>query len=124
MLNGQMRYGVVSRFIDELPETLCKWLTPRGGGYNAGFTPRSDLWSDVREPASPYSPRRSPVVREAAPAYGGYAFNIGQNVRHAKFGEGVVLGCEGRGADARVQVKFRDEGVKWLALEYAKLQTV
>jgi DNA helicase-2/ATP-dependent DNA helicase PcrA len=124
MLNGQMRYGVVSRFIDELPEALCKWLTPRGGGYNLGFTPRTDFWSDVREPANPSSVRRSSVVREAAPAYGGYPFNIGQNVRHAKFGEGVVLGCEGRGADARVQVKFRDEGVKWLALEYAKLQSV
>jgi hypothetical protein len=27
-----------------------------------------------------------------------------------------------RGADARVQVNFRDSGVKWLALEYAKLE--
>jgi DNA helicase-2/ATP-dependent DNA helicase PcrA len=124
MLHGQMRYGMVSRFIDELPEALCKWLTPRGGAYHQGFAPRTDLWSDVREPANPSSLRRSAVVREAAPAYGGYAFNIGQNVRHAKFGEGVVLGCEGRGADARVQVKFRNEGVKWLALEYAKLQSV
>ncbi len=43
------------------------------------------------------------------------------NVAHAKFGQGVILGCEGNGADARVQVKFRDTGVKWLALEYAKL---
>jgi DNA helicase-2/ATP-dependent DNA helicase PcrA len=126
MLHGQMRYGMVSRFIDELPEALCKWLTPRGGAYHQGFAPRTDLWSDVREPANPSSLRRSAVavVREAAPAYGGYPFNIGQSVRHAKFGEGVVLGCEGRGADARVQVKFRNEGVKWLALEYAKLQSV
>ena len=28
----------------------------------------------------------------------------------------------GRGADARVQVNFRDAGVKWLALEYARLE--
>jgi DNA helicase II / ATP-dependent DNA helicase PcrA len=124
MLNGQMRYGVVSRFIDELPEALCKWLTPRGGSYKQAYTPRAEPWSDVREAANASSLRRGSVVREAAPAYGGYAFNIGQNVRHAKFGEGVVLGCEGRGADARVQVKFRNEGVKWLALQYAKLQSV
>ena len=42
-------------------------------------------------------------------------------MQHAKFGEGVVLNFEGRGLDARVQVKFRSDGVKWLALQYAKL---
>ena len=51
-------------------------------------------------------------------------WHIGQNVEHAKFGEGVVLNMEGSGADARVQVKFRKAGSKWLALEYAKLTAV
>jgi hypothetical protein len=40
---------------------------------------------------------------------------------HAKFGAGVIINAEGRGADARVQVNFRNGGMKWLALEYAKL---
>jgi DNA helicase-2/ATP-dependent DNA helicase PcrA len=35
---------------------------------------------------------------------------------------GVIIDAEGRGNDARVQVNFRDTGVKWLALEYAKLE--
>ena len=61
-------------------------------------------------------------MRKPSPSFGGLPFAIGKNVRHAKFGEGVVLSCEGRGNDARVQVKFRNEGVKWLALEYARLQ--
>ena len=43
-------------------------------------------------------------------------------MRHAKFGVGVIIGAEGRGSDARVQVNFRDAGVKWLALEYARLE--
>ncbi len=42
-------------------------------------------------------------------------------MRHSKFGVGVIIDAEGRGDDARVQVNFRDAGVKWLALEYAKL---
>jgi DNA helicase-2/ATP-dependent DNA helicase PcrA len=46
---------------------------------------------------------------------------IGMNVTHAKFGVGVVVSAEGRGADARVQVNFMDAGMKWLLLEYAKL---
>ena len=48
-------------------------------------------------------------------------FRIGQNVQHAKFGQGVIVSAEGRGADARVQVNFGAQGMKWLALEYAKL---
>ena len=48
-------------------------------------------------------------------------WRIGQNVVHPKFGAGVIVNAEGRGADARVQVNFKREGTKWLALEYAKL---
>jgi DNA helicase-2/ATP-dependent DNA helicase PcrA len=43
-------------------------------------------------------------------------------VSHARFGSGVIVNAEGRGADARVQVNFRNAGLKWLALEYAKLE--
>ena len=52
----------------------------------------------------------------------GPGWRIGQSVRHAKFGLGIIIDAEGRGGDARVQVNFRDAGVKWLALEYAKLE--
>ena len=36
----------------------------------------------------------------------------------------VVIDFEGRGLDARVQVRFASEGTKWLALQYAKLTAV
>ena len=45
----------------------------------------------------------------------------GQAVYHTKFGEGMIVDLEGSGADARVQVNFGREGVKWLALSVAKL---
>jgi len=48
-------------------------------------------------------------------------WRIGQSVVHATFGAGVIVSAEGRGADARVQVNFRNSGLKWLMLEYAKL---
>jgi len=45
------------------------------------------------------------------------------NVRHAKFGVGVVVNVEGQGDDTRVQINFGGaNGMKWLALEYAKLE--
>jgi DNA helicase-2/ATP-dependent DNA helicase PcrA len=51
-------------------------------------------------------------------------FALGQRVIHAKFGEGVVMNCEGSGAHARVQVNFDGVGSKWLVVAYANLQTL
>jgi DNA helicase-2/ATP-dependent DNA helicase PcrA len=50
------------------------------------------------------------------------AIKLGQRVSHAKFGEGVVLHCEGEGNQARVQINFADAGAKWLMLTYANLR--
>jgi len=52
----------------------------------------------------------------------GLPWRIGQSVVHAKFGTGVIVSAEGRGPDARVQINFRNSGLKWLMLEYAKLE--
>jgi DNA helicase-2/ATP-dependent DNA helicase PcrA len=48
-------------------------------------------------------------------------FRLGQRVLHTRFGEGVVLGLEGYGAHARVQVNFSGAGSKWLVIAYANL---
>ena len=104
MLHGQTRYNIASRFLEELPAQLVKRL-------NKGRAPGSfAVGRPGGEPsAGPYAaPPPSP-------------WRIGQNVIHPKFGPGVIVNAEGRGADARVQVNFRSEGLKWLALEYAKL---
>ena len=50
--------------------------------------------------------------------------HLGQHVRHAKFGEGVIMNCEGQGSSARVQVNFSRAGSKWLVLAYANLESV
>lgn len=106
MLHGQTRYCMPSSFLDEIPESLMRKLNKKA------------------EPAS------------SVPAYGsfggGYAepasapgLRVGQTVEHAKFGVGVIVSTEGRGADARVQVNFGGAaGMKWLSLEYAKLTPV
>ena len=50
------------------------------------------------------------------------SLKLGQRVRHAKFGDGVVLNLEGQGTNARVQVNFERQGTKWLMMGYANLQ--
>ena len=108
MLHGQTRYNLASRFLEEVPQQLMKWLTPRFSRQKA-FAP------DFSRTAQPFPLKKAPS-REVG------GFRIGQNVVHPKFGSGVIVDLEGQGADVRVQVNFRDHGLKLLALAVAKLQ--
>ena len=51
----------------------------------------------------------------------GHGFRIGQSALHPKFGRGVIVDAEGSSTEGRLQVNFGRQGMKWLALEYAKL---
>jgi len=108
MLHGQTRYSLPSRFLEEIPEGLKKWLTPR-------FARRTDFSFQA---AAPKKPERF-FQAKTADAVG---FRIGQNVTHPRFGAGVIVDAEGDGGDARVQVNFGRQGTKWLAVAVAKLQ--
>ncbi len=100
MLHGQTRYNVESRFVEEIPSATLKRIN-----------------SKDKESASTVMPR-IPNRRMAATIGG---FRIGQQVSHPKFGIGVIVQADGNGQDAMVQVNFSHEGLKWLALEFAKL---
>ncbi len=63
-------------------------------------------------------------ARAAARFDRGVVWRIGQTVAHARFGEGVIVSIEGQGNDARAQINFGREGLKWLALSVAKLEAV
>ena len=102
MLHGQVRYNVPSRFFDEIPTALVRWLSPKRAESAAAATIAESGRYEARAERA--------------------GWRIGQSVKHAKFGLGIIIDAEGRGTDARVQVNFRDAGVKWLAIEYAKLQ--
>jgi len=108
MLHGQTRFNLASRFLEEVPQALMKWLTPRFSRQKA-FAP------DFSRTTQPF-PLKKPGSREVG------GFRIGQNVVHPKFGSGIIVDAEGQGTDARVQVNFGGQGVKWLALAVAKLQ--
>ncbi len=115
MLHGQTRYCLPSSFLDELPEALLQRINTvpawSAGSYSTG-------WSEA--PAVDMTTRVSARAAGAAESAGG--FHVGQSVVHAKFGAGVILAAEGRGEEARVQVRFGQAGTKWLALAYAKLE--
>jgi DNA helicase-2/ATP-dependent DNA helicase PcrA len=99
LLHGQTRYCLPSAFLDELPPELLRKV-----GRAAA----------VARPVAAGS-------GQAAVSAGAGALRVGQNVRHARFGVGVIVSAEGSGPEARVQVNFGAGGMKWLALEYARL---
>jgi len=103
-LFGSETYCLPSRFINEIPKALIDEIRPRPGIS----TPRE-------------SRAAAPLVQRAASAGG---LHLGQQVRHQKFGDGVVTNCEGQGSHARVQVNFSTAGSKWLVLAYANLENV
>ncbi|MGD8913502.1 MAG: DNA helicase II [Candidatus Thiodiazotropha sp.] len=97
-LHGSDSYPLPSRFIREMP---------------------AELMSEVRAgPATSQPIYGTPAHLEVGALSG---FSLGQRVRHAKFGEGVVLNAEGQGRSARVQVNFEEVGSKWLVVAYANL---
>ena len=74
--------------------------------------------------ARPVSYATRPSSGPAKLADNGTGFVLGQRVAHKKFGEGVVLGFEGLGPQARVQVNFRSGGAKWLVMQFAGLSAL
>ena len=85
MLHGQTRYNVASRFLDEIPAEVVKWLTPRG----AAASRRQRLAAE-------------PLARDQGAEGGGRrAVPHRPGVVHPKFGQGVIVNAEGSGTDAR-----------------------
>lgn len=134
MLHGQTQYGVVSRFVEEIPAELCKWivLPEKAATYNhyassgrqnqygsGGSNNYGGNHFGVRPPDAGFNGQ----VDSARAKFEGNnsPYKTGANVSHAKFGDGVVIAIEGLGDDSRIQIKFRDHGPKWLLLSLAKL---
>ena len=98
LLHGQTRYCLPSVFLDELPAELLQRSSRASGTPRATGTPAGK--------------------QQTA---GDSGLRIGQSVRHARFGVGVIVASEGAGEQARVQINFGNGGMKWLALSLARL---
>jgi len=99
-LHGMDNFSQPSRFISEIPQDFVEEVRPR-----------------VKVSRPMHAPRHS----RASSAGDELGIRLGQRVRHGKFGDGVILNCEGQGAHARVEVNFETAGTKWLVLSYANL---
>lgn len=95
---GREEYHRPSRFLQEIP---------------------AELLDEIRQSGRPQYQNFATTAPIRAQHESGW--QLGQNVQHAHFGAGVILAIEGQGAHTRVQVKFAEQGTKWLVLAYANL---
>lgn len=101
-LHGRDDFAIASRFIRELPPALVDEVRAR--------------FSVTGPDAAGSGLGESPATQAE--------FGLGERVQHSRFGEGVVLDCEGNGPNARIQVNFNDAGTKWLVAAYANLERI
>ncbi|HEU5190165.1 MAG TPA: UvrD-helicase domain-containing protein [Methylomirabilota bacterium] len=98
-------YGVgePSRFLLEIPEEEIALLNGRAS------TPRT--------PARPAAPAPA-EIDESLP------FQVGARLRHARWGEGLLVGIQREGEDIIATVHFASVGRKRLSLQYAHLEEI
>jgi DNA helicase-2/ATP-dependent DNA helicase PcrA len=117
MMFGTTDYRPPSRFLDEIPAELVDSLADddsrrRGGGRGAH-----------REAVVAAALRRETAAIGARGAEQ-LGLQVGDDVRHDKFGEGVIVDITGTGDKAEARVQFRDVGEKTLLLSWAPLARV
>ena len=104
-LHGMDSFSQPSRFIAEIPEALKQEVRPKSRmSQTAQKSLRSEGYRGINT-----IPSKELGIR------------LGQRVRHAKFGDGIILNCSGQGAHAQVEVNFEAVGTKILVLAYANL---
>ena len=104
---GNNSYGLRSRFIDEIPRELTDQPERQavGAGWSPGRPRATTSWASAAAAAEPPS---------------GEVFRVGDDVVHAAFGEGVVIGTEPGGV---VSVRFPGDGSeRKLMADYAPIR--
>jgi DNA helicase-2/ATP-dependent DNA helicase PcrA len=104
---GANSFGVRSRFIDEIPQELTDQPARAAAGLPTG---RVASWAGAAAASA----------EAAGPDAAGQVFRLGDDVVHAAFGDGVVIGSEPGGV---VVVRFAGDGSeRKLMADYAPIR--
>jgi len=108
-LMGHSTVNKASRFLQDIPKELV------AGG---------ELWQAAESKWGADYMSKSTAIPENKPQTPSIELKAGDRVRHAIFGEGVVVSCAPKGNDSEVVTAFGGVGVKKLLLSFAKLEKV
>lgn len=145
---GESEISVPSRFLDDLPMELVDGVGPGQRRQQSKSRASSWSWSGEsagRSRASHMSPKHPHLATNDSAERSwpeprhrhsnlpedltlgvsdAPQFKTGEKVRHAKFGQGIVIESKMTGNDEEVTVAFTDLGIKRLAASFAKLEKV
>lgn len=124
MIRGDVQYNKVSRFVREIPRELVdmgQTATPEKKKQIADMiqADRSLAKMKMALASKPFKPREFKVTKAASLDY-----EVGDTVRHIKFGVGIVKDIVDGGRDYEVTVDFDKVGVKKMFAGFAKLKKI
>lgn len=123
MIRGETQYNKMSRFLKEVPVYLL----------STGNTVRKENM-EMPKPTAYMQAKQSfhakafqtpkPIQQFGTMNADGPGYDVGDRVKHIKFGEGLVIGMNAGGRDYEVTVQFDHVGVKKMFATFAKLQKI
>ena len=123
MVRGETQYNKMSRFLKEIPVNLLS--TGNLIEKDEKEVPKQNAYMQAKQAFRTQAfamqkPKQQFTVTQGE----GLSYDVGDRVRHMKFGEGLVTGITEGGRDYEVTVQFDTVGVKKMFATFAKLQKV
>ena len=123
MVRGETQYNKMSRFLKEIPVNLLS--TGNLIEKDEKEVPKQNAYMQAKQAFRTQAfamqkPKQQFTVTQGE----GLSYDVGDRVRHMKFGEGLVTGITEGGRDYEVTVQFDTAGVKKMFATFAKLQKV
>ena len=129
MVRGETQYNRMSRFLKEIPielisveETLKKETAKEQVKYDFESAKQAAYRQAKQAFKAQAFTAQKPVRQFGKPAKGGLGYEVGDRVRHIKFGEGMVANIVEGGRDFEVTVDFDRAGTKKMFAGFAKLE--
>ena len=125
MVRGEIHYNRVSRFIEDIPkEVLAENETANVQPKEKKERPETKAHAAYRQMRETFKTKAFAQPQVEAKKEGGLSYNVGDRVRHIKFGVGSVTDIREGGRDYEVTVNFDRVGVKKMFASFAKLTKV
>lgn len=116
-LYGMPNFNARSRFIDDIPAQILDIRGDAGYSYNPPIRAVTQQRTGTYTTIEPQAPKPERTYKTL--------FEVGERVKHAKFGIGVVIACNPIKDDSEVTVAFPGvTGVKKLVQKLAKLEKI
>ncbi len=122
MMRGEVQYNKMSRFLKEIPVHL--FATGGNAVQKEVQEPTQNVYAQAKQAFRTQAFAAKPVQNFGVKTSGGLGYDVGDRVRHMKFGEGLVTSIVEGGRDYEVTVQFDTVGVKKMFAGFAKLQKI